>query len=46
MSIISPGRGYNEALDIMNLKELAIHHDEICETLLNYYQQRMKLHIC
>ena len=35
MSIICPGRGYNEALDIMNLKELAIHHDEICETLFD-----------
>ena len=24
---------YREALDITNFKELAIHHDEICETL-------------
>ena len=32
MSIICPG--YNEALNIMNFKELAIHHDEICETQL------------
>ena len=35
MSIICPGRSYNEALDIMNFKELAIHHDEICETLFD-----------
>ena len=32
MSITSPGHSYHEALDIMNFKELAIHHDEICET--------------
>ena len=33
MSIICPGHSYHEALDIMNFKELAIHHDEICESL-------------
>ena len=33
MPIICPGHSYHEALDIMNFKELAIHHDEICETL-------------
>ena len=26
---------YHEALDIMNFKELATHHDEICETLFD-----------
>ena len=35
MSIICPGHSYHEALDIMNFKELAIHHDEICESLLD-----------
>ena len=35
MSIICPGNGYHEALDIMNFKELAIHHDEMCETLFD-----------
>ena len=35
MSIICPGRSYNEALDIMNCKELAIHNDEICKTLFD-----------
>lgn len=35
MSIICPGHGYHEALDIMNFKELAIHHDEMCETLFD-----------
>ena len=25
----------HEALDIMNFKELAIHHDEICESLFD-----------
>ena len=35
MSVICPGHGYHEALDIMNLKELASHHDEIYETLFD-----------
>ena len=35
MSIICPGHSYHEALDIMNFKELAIHHDEICESLFD-----------
>ena len=35
MSIICPGHSYHEALDIMNFKELATHHDEICETLFD-----------
>ena len=33
--IICPGHSYHEALDIMNFKELAIHHDEICETIFD-----------
>ena len=33
--IICPGHSYHEALDIMNFKELAIHHDEISETLFD-----------
>ena len=33
MFIICPGHSYHEALDIMNFKELTIHHDEICESL-------------
>ena len=35
MSINCPGHSYHEALDIMNFKELAIHHHEICETLFD-----------
>jgi len=35
MSINCPGHSYHEALDIMNFQELAIHHDEICETLFD-----------
>ena len=35
MFIICPGHSYHEALDIMNFKELAIHHDEICESLFD-----------
>ena len=35
MAIICPGHSYHEALDIMNFKELATHHDEICETLFD-----------
>ena len=35
MSIICPGHSYHEALDTMNFKELAIHHDEICESLFD-----------
>ena len=35
ISIICPGHGYHEALDIMNFKEFAIHHDKICETLFD-----------
>ena len=35
MSIICPGHSYHEALDILNFKELAIHHDEICETFFD-----------
>ena len=30
-----PGHSYHEALDIMSFKELATHHDEICETLFD-----------
>ena len=45
MSIICPGHSYHEALDIMNFKELAIHHDEICEThfdtIVNYNNHRL-----
>ena len=56
MSIICPGHSYHEALDIMNFKELVIHHDEIrFDTIVNdnshrlsisSYQKRMKLLIC
>ena len=35
MSIIYPGHSYHEALDIINFKELATHHDEIRETLFD-----------
>ena len=35
MSIIYPSHSYHEALDVMNCKELAIHHDEICGTLFD-----------
>ena len=35
MFIICPGHSYHEALDIMNFKELAIHHDEMCESLFD-----------
>ena len=35
MSIICPGVSYHEALVIMNFKELATHHDEICESLFH-----------
>ena len=35
MSIICPGENYHEALVIMNFKELATHHDEICESLFH-----------
>ena len=34
-SIICPGVNYHEALVIMNFKELATHHDEICESLFH-----------
>ena len=33
MFIICPGHSYHDHLDILNLKELATHHNEICETL-------------
>ena len=33
MPIIYPGVGYHEALVIMNLKDLATVHDQICESL-------------
>ena len=35
MSIICPGVTYHKALVIMNFKELATHHDEICESLFH-----------
>ena len=35
MSIICPAVSYDEALVIMNFKELATHHDEICESLFH-----------
>ena len=35
MSIVCPGVSYHEALVIMNFKELATHHDEICESLFH-----------
>ena len=35
MFIICPGHSYHEALDIMNFKGLAIHHDEMCESLFD-----------
>ena len=35
MSIICSGHSYHEAINIMNFKELVIHHDEICEPLLD-----------
>ena len=35
MSIICTGVSYHEALVIMNFKELATHHDEICEPLFH-----------
>ena len=35
MSIICLGHSYHESLDILNFKELSIHHDEICESLFN-----------
>ena len=31
MSIICPGVSYHEAFVIITFKELATHHDEICE---------------
>ena len=34
-SIICPGVSFYEALVIMIFKELAAHHDEICESLFN-----------
>ena len=39
MSIICPGHSYHEALDIMNFKELAIHHDEICRSVYFIYSK-------
>ena len=35
VSIICPAVNYHEALVIMNFKELATHHDEICESLFH-----------
>ena len=35
MSIIWPGVSYHEAPVIMTFKELATHHDEICELLFH-----------
>ena len=35
MSIICPRVSYHEVLVIMNFKELATHHDEICESLFH-----------
>ena len=35
MTIICPDHSYQESLDIMNFKELVIHHDEICESLFD-----------
>ena len=35
MSTICPGVSYREALVIMNFKEQATHHDEICELLFH-----------
>ena len=35
MSIICPCQSYREALDIINLKKLAIDHDEIRKTLFD-----------
>ena len=35
MPIIRPGVSCHEALVIMNFKELATHHDEICESLFS-----------
>ena len=40
MSIICPGVSYHEALVIMNFKELATHHDEICESLFTQLQMK------
>ena len=34
-SIICPSHSYHEALDIMNFKQLAVHHDEIFDTIAN-----------
>ena len=45
MCIIGPGVSYHKALVIMNFKELATHHDEICESLfhaiVNYNNHRL-----
>ena len=45
MSIIWPGVSYHEAPVIMTFKELATHHDEICEllfhTIVNYNNYRL-----
>ena len=35
MSIICPGVSNHEALVIMNFRELATHHDEICDSLFH-----------
>ena len=35
MSIICPGHSYHEAPDVVNFKELAIHHDGICESIFD-----------
>ena len=35
MYIMGPGVSYHKALVIMNFKELATHHDEICESLFH-----------
>ena len=35
MCIMGPGVSYHKALVIMNFKELATHHDEICESLFH-----------
>ena len=35
MSIICPGHSCHKSLNIKNFKELATHHEEICETLFD-----------
>lgn len=46
MSIICLGVSNNEALVIMNLKKLAIHRGEICETLFHIIENDKQVITC